>query len=61
MNKTFINAEDGIAATVTKVSEKWIVCLLDIDADDGIVDTRRFNNRKEAILFALSFIDGVKL
>lgn len=61
MNKTFINAEDGIAATVTKVSDKWVVCLLDTDADDGIVDTRRFHNRKDAVMFALSFIEGKPL
>lgn len=45
---TYTNETDGMCATVTPVSKGWVVCLIDIEAEDGIVATRLYKDEKEA-------------
>ena len=45
---TYINETDGMCSTVTQVAKGWVVCLIDTDADDGIVATRIYQDEKEA-------------
>lgn len=57
---TFTNANDGICATVTKVSKGYAVSLLDTDAENGLIEGRVYpeDNFEGAVEYALAFILG---
>lgn len=57
---TFINTNDGICATVTKVSKGFAVSLLDIDAENGLIEGRVYpdDSLEDAVEYALAFILG---
>ena len=57
---TFTNTNDGICATVTKVSKGYAVSLLDTDAEEGLIEGRVYpdDGLKDAVEYALAFILG---
>jgi hypothetical protein len=60
LKTTYINAEDGICATVTEVTKGFAVTLIDADSE-SIVATRVYDNVEVgARVWALEFIKGVK-
>lgn len=59
LKATYINAEDGICATVTEVTKGFAVTLIDADSE-SIVSTRVYDNVDQATVWALEFIKGVK-
>ena len=59
LKTTYINAEDGICATVTEVTKGFAVTLIDADSE-SIVATRVYENVDQARVWALEFIKGVK-
>ena len=56
---TYINEKQGTCATVTKVSKGFVVCFIDIDVPDGIVESRIFQDEKEANRKARYWVHGV--
>lgn len=56
---TYINETEGTCATVTKTSKGFVVCFIDIDAPDGIVETRIYQDEKEANRKARYWVHGV--
>ena len=60
-NNTYINETDGTCATVTKVSKGFVVCFIDINdyAPDGIVESRIFQEEREANRKARQWVWGV--
>ena len=56
---TYINENDGTCATVTKTAKGFVVCFIDTDVPDGIVETRIFQDEKEANKKAYYWVHGV--
>ena len=58
---TYINETDGTCATVIKTSKGFVVCFIDINdyAPDGIVESRIFQDEKEANRKACYWVHGV--
>ena len=56
---TYINETEGTCATVTKTSKGFVVCFIDTDVPDGIVESRIFQDEKEANRKACYWVHGV--
>ena len=56
---TYINENEGTCATVTKTAKGFVVCFIDTDVPDGIVETRIFQDEKEANKKAYYWVHGV--
>ena len=56
---TYINETEGTCATVTKTSKGFVVCFIDTDVPDGIVESRIFQDEKEANRKARYWVQGV--
>ena len=58
-NNTYINETEGTCATVTETSKGFVVCFIDTDVPDGIVESRIFQDEKEANRKARYWVHGV--
>jgi hypothetical protein len=56
---TYINETEGTCATVTETAKGFVVCFIDIDAPDGIVESRIYQDEKEAKRKARYWVHGV--
>ena len=56
---THINETDGTCATVTKTAKGFVVCFIDTDVPDGIVESRIFQEEREANRKARQWAWGV--
>jgi hypothetical protein len=56
---TYINETEGTCATVTQTKKGFVVCFIDTDAPDGIVESRIFQDEKEANRQARYWVHGV--
>jgi phosphatidylethanolamine-binding protein (PEBP) family uncharacterized protein len=56
---TYINATEGTCATVTQTTKGFVVCFIDTDAPDGIVESRIYQDEKEANRKARYWVHGV--
>ena len=56
---TYINETEGTCATVTKTAKGFVVCFIDTDVPDGIVESRIFQDEKEANRKARYWVHGV--
>jgi hypothetical protein len=54
----YVNAEEGVGASITKTEKGFVVCIVDVDADDGIIATRRFNLEDDAVTWAVKCVHG---
>ena len=60
MDNTYINETEGTCATVTETKKGFVVCFIDLDAVDGIVETRMFQEKKQAHRTARYWVHGVQ-
>jgi len=58
-NNTYINETEGTCATVTETAKGFVVCFIDTDVPDGIVESRIFQDEKEAKRTACYWVHGV--
>jgi|TARA_R110000823_G_scaffold159058_1_gene290011 hypothetical protein len=58
-NMTYINETEGTCATVTQTKKGFVVCFIDTDTPDGIVESRIFQDQKEANRTARYWVHGV--
>ena len=56
---TYINETEGTCATVTETAKGFVVCFIDIDVPDGIVESRIYQDEKEANRKARYWVHGV--
>ena len=56
---TYINETEGTCATVTQTAKGFVVCFIDIDVPDGIVESRIYQDEKEANRKARYWVHGV--
>ena len=56
---TYINETEGTCATVTQTAKGFVVCFIDIDVPDGIIETRIYQDEKEANRKARYWVHGV--
>ena len=56
---TYINERQGTCATVTKTAKGFVVCFIDTEVPDGIVESRIFQDEKEANRKARYWVHGV--
>jgi len=56
---TYINETEGTCATVTQTAKGFVVCFIDIDVPDGIVESRIYQDEKEANRTAHYWVHGV--
>ena len=56
---TYINETEGTCATVTETAKGFVVCFIDIDAPNGIVESRIYQDEKEAKRKARYWVHGV--
>ena len=60
MNNTYINETEGTCATVTLTRKGFVVCFIDTDAPDGIVESRIYQDEKQANRKARYWVHGVR-
>lgn len=56
---TYINETEGTCATITQTAKGFVVCFIDIDAPNGIVESRIYQDEKEAKRKARYWVHGV--
>ena len=55
---TYINETDGKCATVTSTKRGFVVCLIDVNTEDAIVQTFMLLDEKEANRKARYWVQG---